>query len=183
MASILDVIASETHGSSFKTYKYGFDGIEVPRFDYDDHQYHFTWKRYGETETQKRVISLKRVADQIAGEKPLFHYFLDGSRRTYKVDDMSYRNQIYPIIAGQVGVGCCLREQGEMFPLSDPAYERHLVISLPKVAKSSDWDDDELSFEYLLKKINTRDDMRERGIEFAKIMAYSTSVEIGRAHV
>ena len=38
MASILDVIASETHGSSFKTYKYGFDGIEVPRFDYDDHQ-------------------------------------------------------------------------------------------------------------------------------------------------
>lgn len=179
MASILDVIASETHGSSFKTYKYGFDGIEVPRFDYDDHQYHFTWKRYGETETQKRVISLKRVADQIAGEKPLFHYFLDGSRRTYKVDDMSYRNQIYPIIAGQVGVGCCLREQGEMFPLSDPAYERHLVISLPKVAKSSDWDDDELSFEYLLKKINTRDDMRERGIEFAKIMAYSTSVEQG----
>lgn len=39
MASILDVIATETHGSSFKTYKYGFDGIEVPRFDYDDHQY------------------------------------------------------------------------------------------------------------------------------------------------
>ena len=55
MASILDIIASETHGSSFKTYKYGFDGIEVPRFDYDDHQYHFTWKRYGETETHKKT--------------------------------------------------------------------------------------------------------------------------------
>lgn len=39
MASILDIIATETHGSSFKTYKYGFDSIEVPRFDYDDHQY------------------------------------------------------------------------------------------------------------------------------------------------
>ena len=86
----------------------------------------------------------------------LFRYFLDGSRKTYKVDDMSYRNQVYPIIAGQVGIGCCLREQGEMLPLRDPAYERQLVISLPKVAKSSDWDDDELSFEYLLKKINGR---------------------------
>ena len=31
MASILDIIATETHGSSFKTYMYGFDGIEVPR--------------------------------------------------------------------------------------------------------------------------------------------------------
>ena len=140
MASILDVIATETHGSSFKTYKYGFDGIEVPRFDYDDHQYHFTWKRYGETESQKRIVPLKRVVDQIAGGEPLFRYFLDGSRKTYKVDDMSYRNQVYPIIAGQVGIGCCLREQGEMLPLRDPAYERQLVISLPKVAKSSDWD-------------------------------------------
>lgn len=179
MASILDIIASETHGSSFKTYKYGFDGIEVPRFDYDDHQYHFTWKRYGETETHKKTVPLKRVVDQIVGTEPLFHYFLDGSRKTYKVDDMSYRNQIYPIIAGQVGVGCCLREQGEMFPLKAPAYERHLVISLPKVAKSSDWDDDELSFEYLLKKINARADLREKGVEFAKIIPYSTSVAQG----
>lgn len=179
MASILDVIATETHGSSFKTYKYGFDGIEVPRFDYDDHQYHFTWKRYGETESQKRIVSLKKVVGQIAGGEPLFRYFLDGSRKTYKVDDMSYRNQVYPIIAGQVGVGCCLREHGEMLPLRNPSYERHLVISLPKVAKSSDWDDDELSFEYLLKKINERPDLREKGITFAKIMAYSTNVEQG----
>ena len=29
MASILDDIASETGGKSFKTFKYGFDGIEV----------------------------------------------------------------------------------------------------------------------------------------------------------
>ena len=85
MASILDVIATETHGSSFKTYKYGFDGIEVPRFDYDDHQYHFTWKRYGETESQKKIVSLKKVVGQIAGGEPLFPYFLDGSRKTYIV--------------------------------------------------------------------------------------------------
>jgi len=77
MASILDVIATETHGSSFKTYKYGFDGIEVPRFDYDDHQYHITWKKYGETESHKKTVSLNKVLTQITGEEPLFCYFLD----------------------------------------------------------------------------------------------------------
>ena len=176
MASILDDIASETGGKSFKTFKYGFDGIEVPRFDYDDHQQQFSWKRYGETEMHKKTIPLKEQADQIAGTEPLFKYFLDGSRKTYKVDDMSYRNQVYPIIAGQVGVGCCLREKGEMNPLR---YERHLVISLPKVAKASDWDDNELSFEHLRKKINEHEELSKTGIGIAKIMAYSTSVEAG----
>jgi len=37
--------------------------------------------------------------------KPLFRYFLDGTRRTYKVDDISYGERIYPIIAGQILVG------------------------------------------------------------------------------
>ena len=176
MASILDDIAHETGGKSFKTFKYGFDGIEVPRFDYDDHQQQFTWKRYGETVSHKATVPLKHQADLILGAPPLFRYFLDGSRKTYKVDDMSYRNQVYPIIAGQVGVGCCYRDEGEMKPLR---YERHLVISLPKVAKASDWDDNELSFEHLRKQINTREDLVRANIDIAKIMAYSTSVDIG----
>ncbi|MCX7865416.1 MAG: hypothetical protein N2423_10360, partial [Novosphingobium sp.] len=36
----------------------------------------------------------------------IFSFFLDGSRHTYKVDDMSFQKNVYPIIAGQVGVGC-----------------------------------------------------------------------------
>lgn len=179
MMSILDLIASETYGSSFKTYKYSLDGIEVPRFDYDDHQYRFTWKRYGETEWYPKTVSLKKVADQIKGDEPLFRYFLDGSRKTYKVDDMSYKNQVYPVIAGQVGVGCCIRENGKMLPLCDPSYERHLVISLPKIAKSDDWDDNELSFEHLRKMINSRSELKQKGVEFAKILAYATHVEQG----
>ena len=50
MISVLDEIAKETNGKSFKTYKYGFEGIAVPRFDYDDHRHRITWKQYGETE-------------------------------------------------------------------------------------------------------------------------------------
>ena len=182
MDSVLDTIAKETHGKSFKTYKYSFDGVSVPRFDYDDNQHKFTWKQYGETESHTKPIPLKDFADRIVSQPPLFRYFLDGSRKTYKVDDMSYNNQIYPIIAGQVGVGCCTRINGVMRPLyhkKDPIFERQLVITLPQKAKTSTWDDDELSFEYLRKKINDSWVMKNKGIEFSKIKAYSTSVQQG----
>ena len=179
MASILDDIAKETGGKSFKTFKYGFDGIEVPRFDYDDHQQGFVWKRYGETVKHNgSAIPLKQRADQIIGEQPLFRYFLDGSRKAYKVDDMSYRRQIFPIIAGQIGVGCCQRVKGTMLPLKGKC-DRHLVISLPKIAKSSDWDDDELSFEHLRKCLNGKVEISSKGVSFSKIMPYSTNVEQG----
>ena len=70
----------------------------------------------------------------------------------------------------------------DMQPLycgNDPMFERHLVISLPKIAKANDWDDDELAFEHLRKKINERQDLINKNIEFAKILSYSTNVEIG----
>lgn len=168
MSSVLDTIATETHGKSFKTYKYGFDGVSVPRFDYDDNHQGFTWKQYGETERHTKPVPLKDLADRIVSQPPLFRYFLDGSRKTYKVDDMSYNNQIYPIIAGQVGVGCCIRINGEMRPLyhkKDPIFERHLVITLPQKAKNSSWDDDEMSFEHLRKKINASQEVKSRGVE------------------
>ena len=95
---------------------------------------------------------------------------------------MAFRNQVYPIIAGQVGVGCCTRVNKEMMPLyykDTPMFERHLVIALPKIAKSCDWDDDELAFEHLRKKINARADLRAKGVSFEKILAYSTKVELG----
>lgn len=182
MSKLLDIIANETDGKSFKTYKYGFEGIEVPRFDYDDHRHHITWEKIGETAPENKPKNLTEQAKMALQSPPLFAYFLDGSRKTYKVDDMAYRNQVYPIIAGQVGVGCCTRVNMDMQPLyyeNTPMFERHLVVSLPKIAKANDWDDDELAFEHLRKKINARKDLTDKNIEFAKILSYATNVEIG----
>lgn len=182
MSSVLDIIANETNGRSFKTYKYGFDGIEVPRFDYDDHRHHITWKRYGETEYFTKPISISYKANKILSIPPMFTYFLDGSRKTYKVDDMSYKNRVYPIIAGQVGVGCCVRDNMEMKPLygkTGPRFKRHLVIALPDIAKPNDWVEEDIAFENIRKKINERPDLKNRGIHFDKILSYTTSVDIG----
>ncbi|MDR1410372.1 MAG: hypothetical protein LBJ12_08995, partial [Oscillospiraceae bacterium] len=69
----------------------------------------------------------------------LFSYFLDGSRHVYKVDDMGFeksgnRTAIYPVIAGQIGVGCCRRENKRMFR---EKFEREIVVAMPDIAQSS----------------------------------------------
>ena len=98
---ILDIIADETNGKSYKTYKYCFDNEETSAIDYDDTK-QITWKKFGETIPPKNYKDLRVEARTIQNLKPLFTYFLDGSRHTYKVDDIAYKNQVYPIIAGQV---------------------------------------------------------------------------------
>lgn len=85
----MDIIAHETGGKSYKTYKYICEGSEMLSFDYDDHQ-EITWEKYGETLPPDKAISMLRKADQCRKGKPLFTYFLDGSRHTYKVDDIAY---------------------------------------------------------------------------------------------
>lgn len=52
MSSIMDIIADETNGISYKTYKYCFDGMDVPSFDYDDHK-EITWKNMGRQSHRK----------------------------------------------------------------------------------------------------------------------------------
>lgn len=181
--SVLDDIASETNGKSYKTYKYCFDGADVPRMDYDDHKQQFTWKSHGETEYHDTSISIKSFADRICiDQPPLFRFFLDGTRKTYKVDDMAYSNKVFPIIAGQVGVGCCERVNGHIIPLktgNDILFWRDLVITLPKIAKKGDWDDDKYAFEHLRRKINSNPELRSRHLEFEKIIPYSTKIELG----
>lgn len=101
MNNILDFIAKETGSKNYKSYKYCIDNVEVPKLDYDDKQ-DIVVKKIGETDKGlKKSKYLKDYAQKIQGDT-LFKYFLDGSRRTYKVDDIAFNNKIYPVIAGQI---------------------------------------------------------------------------------
>ena len=145
----MDIIAHETGGKSYKTYKYICEGSEMLSFDYDDHQ-EITWEKYGETLPPDKAISMLRKADQCRKGKPLFTYFLDGSRHTYKVDDIAYKNKVYPVIAGQVGISCCRRVDKEMQKYD---FDRRLAIALPRVASQSDWNKN-VYFSNLCSKLN-----------------------------
>ena len=137
MKGILDTIAEQTSGKSFKTHKVSFDSINYPSINYDDKR-DIIWKRYGETVQHHKALNLSNLANEIMkSSKPLFKFFLDGSRRTYKVDDISYGNQVFPIVAGQIGVGCCKREYRR---LSKQDYYAQYVNALPRSANKDSWD-------------------------------------------
>lgn len=172
MGKITLKIAEETNGKSFSAYKYSYDTIGLPFNDYDD-QVLYSVKEYGETIKYKNTINLtakakKLIEQQKNGANPLFTYFLDGSRRTFKIDDISYNKEVFPIIAGQVGVGCCKRVNKQ---LNIFKYINKNVIVLPDRAKQNQWDSD-LSFKKLLSDINEM--MLKSNIIIDDIQTYKT---------
>lgn len=170
MAKIMEIIAKETKGKSYQTYKYSFDSIGLPSIDYDNDEKVIQWKNQGETVEHKTYISLKDEADRISGQTPLLKYFLDGSRHVYKVDDMAYGNQVFPIIAGQVGVGCCKRVDKIM---SKELFYRDLVLVLPDKSDPEGWDKG--YFKSKLQKINQSEELQRLQLEFSEILTYKTS--------
>ena len=67
----MDIIAQETNGKSYKTFKYTYEGSDTLSFAYDDHQ-EITWERYGETVPPDGSVSMKSMADILARGNSLF---------------------------------------------------------------------------------------------------------------
>ena len=83
---------------------------------------------------------------------PLFKYFQDGSRRTYKIADISYNSRPYPIIAGQIAVGCIERINRHKFSQKDQILKT--ILSVPSTAGSED--DLEEIRQNIIKKIKLK---------------------------
>ena len=174
MPKIMEIIEKETKGKSYHTYKYSYDSLGIPSIDYDDDPNKvMKWKDSGETEILKKPRDLKPYADRLheLGEKPLLKYFLDGSRHVFKVDDIAYNNQVFPVVAGQIGVGCCRRDNKRIYK---ERFYRELVLALPDKANADGWDDTAY-FAATAKKLNDSDELKRLGLHFSSIIPYSTS--------
>ena len=174
MSKIMEIIEKETKGKGYHTYKYSYDSIGLPSIDYDDDPNKIIkWKDSGETGSPKNSIDLKPLADQIqkVGEPSLLKYFLDGSRRVFKVDDIAYNKQIFPVVAGQIGIGCCKREGMRM---QKERFYRELVLALPDKANADGWDDTAY-FSSKVIKLNESKELKRLGLKFSAILPYSTS--------
>ena len=172
MTKIMEIIERETNGKSYHTFKYSYDSIGVPSIDYDDNfNKIIKWRDSAETVQYKKAIDIKPLADNISGANPLIKYFLDGSRRVFKVDDIAYNKQVFPVVAGQVGIGCCRREDKRMY---NELFYRKFVLALPDKANADGWNDIDY-FEAKVKKINESEELRNLGIQFSAILPYSTS--------
>ncbi len=174
MSGIIDTIAKQTNGICFQSHRYCHDTTDRAGIEYDDNT-NVEWKDSGETERPKKPIDLKAEADKRRNIPSVFSYFLDGSRHTYKIDDISYNKNVYPIIAGQVGVGCCSRSSERKF--FRELFERKLVIVLPDIAFRDPWDRDALSMD-LLKQVNSNNRLHRFNISFDSIRLYSRSDDV-----
>ena len=176
MSSLLQFIAEQTSGTFYKSARYCIDAeVNIPSLSYDDPQDFTVQKeKFGETDTSLRTTkNLEQLARNIQQtELPLFSYFLDGSRRVYKVDDIAYQKRIFPIVGGQIGVACCERKSPDVFRTA--LFENHLVLSLPTLAASDGTGRPELFFGNLLRQINEMQRLKRFNIQFSEVLPYKS---------
>ncbi|WOC39287.1 hypothetical protein [Polaribacter sp. HL-MS24] len=174
MERILDFIAKETDGKNYKSYKYCFESVDIPKLDYEDKR-GIKVNKKGETDkSRSNSKSIQNLAVKISKNRtPLFKFFLDGSRRTYKVDDIAYGKKLYPVIAGQIGVAVCERKDKHTFKpvnLKNP-----LVVSIPDIANAqTNMGNHDLFFTNLIKKLNEQGVLEKQNLKLSKILPYSS---------
>lgn len=171
---VMNMLAKITDGKSYKAHKYSLDHAARPSVDYGDNE--IVWKRRAETILYKTYVDLSsRLRMRLSSpNNQILSYFMDGSRRVFKVDDIAYsqsgnRSVIYPVIAGQIGVGCCRRVGKSVTPVK---YKREFVLSMPDVAdangKSGFWP-------ATAKKLSEEcNELKRLRIEFSNILPYKT---------
>lgn len=164
--SILDIIAEETNGRRFHSHKYV---NEIEQFQYEKEQ-EIEWKESGETNPSKKPTNLGNLAKKIKSinDESIFTYFLDGSRKTYKIDDVSYKNNIFPVIAGQVSIGCLKRLEKQM---QKESFLFKNVIALPHEAKVNNLN---IFKNDMLKAINSRKKTGKFNVELDDVLVYET---------
>ncbi len=170
---VMTLLADITDGKSYQAHKYGLDYNARPTIDYGNNE--IIWKRRAETSPQKTYVDLRSLSHNLSlQDSQILSYFLDGSRRVYKVDDIAYaqsggRHAIYPVIAGQIGVGCCRRIDKQICP---EKFLSEYVLSMPDIAdadgKSGFWP-------ATAKKISECVGPKRLGVEFSAILPYRTS--------
>ena len=174
MNEILKYIAEKTDGQTFASHRFCYDTeLKLPSLSYDDpHNQDFTMdsEKFGETDTSLiKPKNLLHLAIQVQKEKPLFTFFLDGSRKIYKIDDIEYQKRIFPIVGGQIAVACCEREKPDSFKKT--IVESHLVMSLPSLATTGEHNKD-LFLNNLVENINKTPKFQKLNIQFSEILTY-----------
>ncbi len=110
MGEILEIVEEKSGGKCYYSDRYTLDHLVPP--EYQDKQEEFKSDKIFETDNKAgRNISLSEVGFT----SPIFKYFLDGSRRTYKIVDFATTdNKFLPIVAGQIGAAVCYRKEKKL---------------------------------------------------------------------
>lgn len=165
--------AGEGRYTCFKTQKIALDTTVSDLITYDDKTTSHS-KKSSFAETDDRRVHTVRISDKLINTtRPIFTFFLDGSRHVYKIDDIAIGKKIFPFLAGQIIVGCCSRNGRDKFKKFDIRHQ--LVLSLPVDFNT---DDDPNFCQYFINQLNAEIDkmkyVHERNLKFSKLLLYKT---------
>ena len=169
MTGIMKELMSSTaiaHGQRFLSNSYCFDDEPTVETSADNDRT-FKCLESAETDPSNEPHDLSRLISKLSSVPSCFRYFLDGSRRVFKIDDAEFDGDIYPIAAGQIGIACCRRDGRE---LAKEFFERKLVLVLPNCALRQ-------SREYLraelLKDLNAAPTLKFNALTVDKVLLYN----------
>lgn len=124
MGEILEIIEELSGGVCYQTERYTLDHFILP--EYQDEGEDFNKSSIFETDNRQGSLVELEVNTSTSS---LFKYFLDGSRRTYKIVDFGTPDgKFLPIVAGQIGTAVCVRDNQR---LKKHRIWRENVIALP----------------------------------------------------
>lgn len=176
MGRIIDFIQTEGHGKylCYKTKKTSLESDRTETVVYDDkpsNQLYGSQIAESNTSRVHSVMISERLIN--ACNNPIFSFFLDGSRQVYKIDDIAIGKRIFPMLAGQIVVGCCERKDRDNF--NNIELHQKLVLSFPE---DFNVDDDDNYCRLFLEKINTQirhlPFVSSSGIHFDELLLYKT---------
>ena len=124
MGQILTIIEEHSGGTCYQTERFTLDHFVPP--EYQDEKEEFKNDKIFETDNKKG----KNIQLNIGvSSSSLFKYFLDGSRRVYKIVDFGTTDgKFLPIVAGQIGAAVCERQNKK---LNTYKIKRENVIAVP----------------------------------------------------
>lgn len=171
--SLTDIIARETYGKSYKARKLGLDSSAQK---YSEHEATArVWQKSAESGQRDRYINLLPLSRKLAqtGEQ-ILTYFLDGSRRVFRVDEIAYshsdgRKAVCPVVAGQIGTGCCKRADRKIKP---EKIQHEIVIALPDIADPDGGGRG--FFDAMPIKFNESFSLKRTGIKISSVIPYRT---------
>jgi len=158
---VLSIIKCESKG--FECLPCERLNLDIERFseyrDSDEHPAETPFENPPLKTSKKAIVEAQKHIPTI------LHYFLDGSRRTYKVADLVLGGRYLPLIAGQVGVSVVERVNSEQFvkPVREFCHFKN-VLAFPNLIAADD-------LNYLQSQIN------QQGRFKFELMSYTVKKE------
>lgn len=177
MGRILKFIEEKGEGKylCYKTNKISIESSEADVLDYDDKPASMRNTSLIAESNLARIHTIRIPQMLIDCSRPIFTYFLDGSRHVYKVDDIAIGKKIFPVLAGQIIVGCCERKDRDTFKPYDIIRPK-LVIAMPDDFDVDDEGEDfcRLYCEDINDDLQQMPFVKQSNIKVDKILLYNT---------